>query len=488
MTESEPKTRRFFPEHPKFGFFVQELNPGIDPTKLGIQSGKQLTLKCPDCKHVFPGKPHGLKNCRFCVHQELCDNDDCEMCFGNSLASRHFAGVEKYKEFKRLYASGAEYVSVAALFLPTCAIYDFRNNTVSCRSVFKSSSNPNVLFICRECDHGFPNRPYKIASLIDCPFCSPANAKMLCPKEKECSKCFAKSFASHPKAEFWDYSEGKNGGKTPHDVFIAGHHLADFVCGECAHPFQASCNSVSTGFWCPFCVGQKRCSATDCDLCNGRKLSSHPMAKFWDEELNSKDITPADISLGDSRNLYWFKCPAGRHPSFQKRPSKIYGGCPSCLRKTEAKIGEFLPTVCAYEREWKAEWLREPTTNCCARFDFMLSSLNTVVENDGPHHFIDGCFKSKAYIHSDVGNSKETMLRDVMKMKKAVSNGVSGMRLFQPDVLTDAFDWRGWIRKAIIHITASSVPIWAIPKNPIYDAHIQLCIEHGINYVVIDAL
>jgi very-short-patch-repair endonuclease len=76
---------------------------------------------------------------------------------------------------------------------------------------------------------------------------------MLCPKEKECSKCFAKSFASHPKAEFWDYSEGKNGSKTPHDVFVAGSHVADVICGDCNRPFQSSCNNIFTGFWCPYC-------------------------------------------------------------------------------------------------------------------------------------------------------------------------------------------------------------------------------------------
>ena len=69
MTEPEQNTRRFFPECTILGFFVQELNTGIDRTKLSIQSVKPLTLKCPDCKHVFPRKSRGLKNCRFCEHQ-----------------------------------------------------------------------------------------------------------------------------------------------------------------------------------------------------------------------------------------------------------------------------------------------------------------------------------------------------------------------------------------------------------------------------------
>ena len=494
MTELKVKGR-FFIDNPRFSFFVQELNPDIDPAKLRIRSGKELRLRCPDCRHEFTLSPHGLKNCRFCEHQALCENDDCEMCFENSLASRHFASVDIYKQYKQLCESNADYSSIISLFLATCAIYDFRNNKESCRSTFKSISNKTRKFICWKCEHSFPNAPSTVASLKDCPFCSPTNPRILCPKEKECNNCFVKSFASHPKAEFWDSSEGKNNGKTPYDVFKSGTHVADFVCGECNHSFQSACNTISTqDCWCPYCVGQSRCSATDCKMCNDRKLASHPMAEFWDYEQNPKDITPADIALGNGKDKYWFTCPEKKHKSFKKPPSKINGGCPWCLRKTESKIGTYLESIGKVEREWSTEWLRNPLTNQYYRFDFMIPLYKAVAECDGLAHFIDGRWKGKAYITSEIIHSRncrtalEQQHIDIMKMKKAVSNGVSGMRLYQPDVLNDTFDWKGWIEKAIAHISSSTRPVWVFPNNKQYDAHIRLCVEHEINYVIIDAL
>ena len=143
---------------------------------------------------------------------------------------------------------------VKTLFKESCDLFDFKQNPVCCRKIFKSSSKTICMFVCRNCNHSFPSQPSRIEELKDCPYCSPSNAKMLCPKAKGCKLCFDKSFASHPKSAFWDYGEGKNSGKTPYDVFKSGSHKADIICGDCSNPFQASCNNISTGFWCPHCV------------------------------------------------------------------------------------------------------------------------------------------------------------------------------------------------------------------------------------------
>jgi hypothetical protein len=236
-----------------FSFFIQELNPDIDPRRITIRSGKSLIMKCPKCSHKYPCSPHILKGCKFCTHQQLCDDDSCNMCFVNSLASRHFKGIEEYKGFKMLLLGAAIDEIIYALFLKTCAIYDFKRNTESCRMIFKSSTRKECFFICHYCNHSFSNRPDHVEGLQYCSYCSPNNAKTLCPKNKNCNKCFLKSFASHPKSIHWDYSEGKNKGLTPHDVFKSGTHRADMLCEECKHPFSSLCNNISTGYWCPTC-------------------------------------------------------------------------------------------------------------------------------------------------------------------------------------------------------------------------------------------
>ncbi len=251
-----------FLSHPSISFFCSELNPGKYPRNITIRSGKQLIMKCPTCFHIYPCSPHLLKGCRFCTNQALCENDDCLTCFEKSLASRHFDGIEKFKEFKRLLESGSTDEVLRPLFLKSCAIYDYRRNAaVCCRTVFKSSTCEERYFICHECHHSFPNRPANVEALQHCPFCSPNNAKMLCPKEQNCKACFVKSFASHPKSNCWDNREGKNKGLTPHDVFKSGTHIADMICGDCASSFPMTCNNISTGYWCPLCKNKTEAKA-----------------------------------------------------------------------------------------------------------------------------------------------------------------------------------------------------------------------------------
>jgi very-short-patch-repair endonuclease len=469
-----------FISHPQFKFFDYELNPGIEPRQITIQSGISLTLKCPDCLHVFSGSPHGLKNCRFCTHQALCTNDDCIRCFNNSLASRHFAGIEQYKEFNYLLANGKMYDTLTKLFLNACAIYDFQYNTDTCRSIFKSSSLTECTFICHNCKHSFLSQPSRVESLSYCPYCSP-NAKILCPKDKNCSRCFERSFASHPTSKFWDYSEGKNDGKTPYDVFKSGTHIADIICGECNHSFQMCCNSISTGFWCPYCACSKRCSAVDCTTCNSRKLSSHPMAEYWDYLLNPADITPADISLGNSRIPFWFKCPAGKHSSFKKRASKIKGGCPACTHKTEAKLMTFLkkhfPSVM---RQFTVEWLRNPTTGNLRKFDFYIPELNRIIELDGRQHF--------KQVWNWITPDSQAKI-DVWKMKQANNNGISIIRILQEEVFVNDEEWleQNLLPELIPWPEVSNLFIADEEKLQLYDLHESLlaasdeCIDMGID-------
>jgi len=503
-----------FASHPSFRLFVPELNPGINPAVLKQKSGQPVNCRCPACKHLFTISPHILKECRFCENQALCEDSNCSTCFEKSLASRHFKSIDVYILFQTILykvssigISMSEWILYRILlvkaFTKDCARYDvFGNEPHDPRFVFKST-NAEHSFICGnlECNHTFPNRPCRVADLKYCPFCSPKNAKMLCPKGSQCKPCFKKSFASHPKSSCWDYGDGKNLGKTPYDVFISGAYLADFVCDVCNHTFQSKCNSVSSGFWCPYCASQKRCDLIDCNMCNSKKFSSHPSSIYWDFEKNP-NILPSDISLGNGRDTIWMKCPSNSstgHPSYPTVASHVArgSGCPSCLRKTEAKIGSFISSSSfisvfvgfTYIKEWKAQWLKNQQGNAYARFDFMLLIAliaHIALECDGLQHFIDGRWKSKVFTKTDNGESEDTRMRDLEKMRKAIAHNISGIRLFQPDVLSDKYDWKEWLMKAINIIIVSPTTIWVFPNNPIYQNHINLCIEYDVPYVILD--
>lgn len=454
-----------FAAHPQIAFFIPELNPGIDPRKIGIQSAEPLVLKCPTCSHIYPGKAHGLKNCRFCEHQELCDNNDCIMCFDNSLASRHFESIDVFKQFKTLTTSDESSTDdVIPLFKDSCDLFDFKQNTICCRKIFKSSSKTICLFICRNCNHSFPSQPSRIEELKDCPYCSPSNAKMLCPKEKECKLCFDKSFASHPKSAFWDYGEGKNAGKTPYDVFRSGSHRADMICSKCEHKFSISCNNISTGYWCPYCSGQKRCYDNSCKICSSRKLSSHASSIYWDYDKNPSDISPDNLSLNNSRIKCWMKCPLGKHQSYEITPSHINRnqGCPSCVRKTESKIGEFLSkNNIKYIKEFSPEWLKINSGQL--RFDFYLPDLKLIIELDGRQHFTQ--------THNWLCPAKQTE-RDVWKMKQANQNGLYVIRLLQEEVFKYNEEWLD--AEVLPELVRREDNLFIAIDIGVYDIHIKL--------------
>ncbi len=478
-------------------FFVPFLNPDIDPRQTSIKSGISMLFQCCICHHIWRSSPHqGKRLCKFCINQKRCCRIDCDYCFQYSAASRHFMNVKTYRLFVVLYGRYKKstnkfvrrlcFVACVLLFDTSIAMFDFTSDH-SCRTIARSSSH-NTFYICRTCSHRFECSPSRIEG-IECSYCS---KKLLCSKDHGCKICYDKSFASHPKSVCWDYTDGKNEGKTPHDVFKSGIHVADMICDSCDHSFQAKCNNINTGYWCPYCVGQKRCIDGDCTMCTGRKLSSHAMALFWDYELNPINTTPDDIALGNSKTNYWFKCPSSKHASFPMTPSHIHRGqsCPSCCRKTEAKIGEFL--VCAklsYSKEFKPDWLYNEVTKRHSSFDFFIEEYKTLLELDGLHHFVDGRYQSKRYIPEKMsrsGNSEENRQKDTIKMVKANTNGISGIRIYQPDVFDDVYDWKKWILCALDIVRTSTDPVWVFPSNDCYARHLELCDEKTIRYIILD--
>jgi hypothetical protein len=455
-----------FASSPGFKYFDKDANPDIDPKNLTIRSGKSINCKCPKCNHTFPSTPHALynRNCKYCTHQSLCIDINCEMCFNNSLASKLFNTIQDFKN---------------KIYKPKVHCYDFNHIQDNPRFITKGCSK-KLQFICYKCNHSFPSQASRILGLICCSYCS-KTPNLLCHKDNNCKLCFNKSFASHPKAQYWDYSNGKNEGKNPHDVFKSGGFYADFICDDCGHEINISCNNVSTGYWCAYCSGQKRCDEVSCEMCTTRKLSSHPMAMYWNLELNPKDISPDKLSLGNCREKFYFDCPNNvGHPPFKMTPSHINRGqlCPSCLRKTQAIVSQFLnEEKIVYKTEYSPLFLRNKyIKNSFKRYDWLLTVLQLILELDGLQHFEK---------RGNWGDPIETMNTDIDKMLKAIENGYSGIRLFQPDVFTNKFNWKEWLLNAIEIIKSSSTPIWIFPNNKIYDGHIKLCVLKNIPYIIL---
>lgn len=106
------------------------------------------------------------------------------------------------------------------------------------------NSHKKYWFDCDKCGHEFENDLNHInTSKRWCLFCS--NQK-LC-KNENCSMCFNKSFASHPKSNYFS----KINKLAPREVFLSSNLKYWFNCDKCEHQFYISPNKISQmSRWC----------------------------------------------------------------------------------------------------------------------------------------------------------------------------------------------------------------------------------------------
>jgi len=184
-----------------------------------------------------------------CNQRRLCDDDGCQVCFERSFASHPNAK------------------------------YWCQQNEEKPRYVFKQS-NMKYLFACSECNHTFQSALHNVVKGKWCPYCI---NKQLC-NNVDCTTCFTKSFASHPKAECWSDVNNDN----PRNVFLNTKNKYTFKCKDCNHTFESSLTSITNGTWCPYCAKLKLCDEDICQQCFENSFASHPRAKYWSRENEKK--------------------------------------------------------------------------------------------------------------------------------------------------------------------------------------------------------
>lgn len=222
-------------------------------------------------------------NCETRTRGKLCGREECKPCF-----ERSFASCDKAKYL----AEGQE----NPLLVARC-------------------STKKLKFDCQKCGHSFETVAYSVSAGCWCPFCSNDE---LCTSE--CDACFEKSFASHKKAEFWNFEKNKWG---PREVFLGSNKKFWFKCGDCVHSFEAVLNDVLTGQFCPYCSNRKLCPLDDCKTCFRKSFASSDKARFWSVEKNKQ--TPREVFMSSGRK-FWFGCGICGH-LFQKALYSVSTGC-----------------------------------------------------------------------------------------------------------------------------------------------------------------
>lgn len=378
-------------------------------------------------------------NCR-----KLCNRRKCMVCKGKSFETHERSKFWDYS--KNFEAHGR--------LIP--------------RNVFKGTAKP-YWFFCQICGHQYEQIIRNITfGGNGCMFCT---SQKLCSKS-DCNFCLGNSFSSRYESKFWDYDKNNllKGGKTPRDVFIGTKDKYWFLCHDCGHSYKQSINKkTSSNHGCPFCKYQDLCDNPKCEFCKKKSFASNKNSSNWDYNSN-KGTTPRDFCLNSDHKAS-FHCIICKK-SFSRSIKKITTRgckCRDCKYNTESLLKDFLLEVFPdIEREKSFIWCRS-FRDKPYYFDFYEESLKIIVELDGDQHF------KQVW---NWQNPEERRLVDVYKMKLAVDNGITVIRILQEDVYNNRIDWKTILLNAIKEYSRSQIIY--LTNTDIYKDHIKLYEENTI--------
>jgi very-short-patch-repair endonuclease len=441
------RSRSFASEKEKCQNWNYELNKGITPLDVFRRSGDKYLMTCKKhgkYPHNYMVSPNNIirykkLGCPFCSSKELCSNQDCESCFNKSLASSEYA--DRWS----------------------------KENDKTAREVFLGSPGYGI-FDCYVCGHEFEKIIANLKSSF-CPYCS--NNTFLCGSS-ECDWCYPKSFASHPASkklcQKYEYIN-------PYAIALGCHDSFPFEC-DCSdndnfkHEYEQSINSITThGKGCPYCCVpcHRLCGREDCHVCEPKSFYSNPRHK----NLCDKTINPRLLHL-HSGEKHDFECNKGH--LFSMLLNSVSNGqwCPGCYKKTEEMVKEVL--VSNFPDTKRERYLfmivkkgKDEKIFGRFKFDFYIPSLKIAIEVDGRQHFEQV---------SNWTDPELTLFKDVYKMKLALINKITVIRILQEDVYYNRYDW---MAELLIHIKKYEEPrVIYLGDTNIYRKHKKCCNSDSI--------
>jgi very-short-patch-repair endonuclease len=181
--------------------------------------------------------------------------------------------------------------------------------------------------------------------------------------------------------------------------------------------------------------------------------SCHIYKDIWSSK---NTITPEQVAL-NSNKKYWFKCD-NNHEYKQSPGDKTQSntGCSFCVNKTELKVFNFLKEAdINFKFQYKIEKINR-------FYDFYLKDYNLIIEIDGDQHFTQV---------SNWMTSEKNLENDIQKMEVALNNGMSILRIYQPDIWNDKIDWKVCILDTLLNIRILPPVIYISSDPKIYNNH-----------------
>lgn len=439
---------------PKDKLKIECIDTGLNPRNIFIRSStKKYNFTCDVCEHSFSNTIDNIFKgvwCPYCNSNKKCKDNTCLFCFQKSFAD---------SEYKTKHGT---------LFSD---LWDHNKNKTSLDRVSKNS-NKKYFFLCKICTHSFK---LILNNLSNCPYCRGKICSNL-----DCTTCFDKKFISCDKKylKCWDFE--KNAEHNLDRLVKKDKRKFYFKCDTCNHSFiKALCEISSKNSFCPYCSPRPIiCNDESCNFCfkksfasyRGKTFSGNYVVDCWDYNRNTR--RPRDFLKGHN-GKHHFICDNCGTKFFMKIGNIVYGKtwCPVCPNKSEKKFSmvfrDLFPLL-ELETQKSFDWCKTSNKKFMY-FDFCIKKYKIMIEIDGRQHFKQV---------SNWGSPVETLERDVEKMKKAIENGYSVIRIIQEDIWHDRNDWKEKLKESIETLKSDKRQfLILIGDEKKYQKHLQLLID-----------
>jgi hypothetical protein len=453
----------------------------LKPCQVFKNTHKIYKFNCIKCNHVFSQKLNAISKgswCPFCTNKQLCDDENCKICFEKSFASHEkqkfwnknnelkprqiFKYSSKKIDFNcnkcfHTFNITLSSVSMNNHWCHFCvnqklcdninckicfeksfashdnSIYWSSNNKITSREVFKKTTQ-KYLFKCGKCNHEFDAQLSGVNNGEWCPYCA-IPAKRLC-NDINCSLCFDRSFASEEMSNYWS---DKNKIK-PREILKYCNKKYLFCCYTCNHEFDSSLANIMYGNRCPYCSVPTKCLCENekCEHCLNKSFASHEKSKYW----SIKNLVKPRFVIKNSENKYLFDCDKC-YNLFESSVHNISQGrwCPMCKNKTELILLKWLSNIYSMiQIHIKFDWCIFQESDRKGEFDFIIEEKKIIVELDGDQHFRQV---------SNWQSVDSIQKRDFFKMKCANTNGYTVIRILQTDVFNNLNNWENNLKESL---------------------------------------
>jgi very-short-patch-repair endonuclease len=218
----------------------------------------------------------------------------------------------------------------------------------------------------------------------------------------------------------------------------------EYINSQTLMKYKCNCGNISETSYAPFKKGHR------CSRCGGNEKSSYEYVKKYFQEQECELL---EVEYINSHTPMKYKCICGNISKINFSHFKNCNQrCSKCKHKTEKIVYEFLEkNYTNIIQQAKFEWCKN---KLYLPFDFLLDNEKILLEIDGRQHFIQV---------SNWTSPEYSQKRDIFKMKLALKNGYSIIRISQVDIFNNTIEWESLLKQ---HIKKYKIPICIyISKN-----------------------